>query len=527
MNLEKSEFNYRLNMRRNELGIMASANQSSLNFPMRRNFTSLPFRNAIPCRYFQYGYCARGNLCHYSHTALPVQEPLSPRGQLNFNIMDTEFYKKQVQEDTYRSSNITESFKEIEPEIELQPENIIQIKLNQPLEYNFEGKTIEELSDEIYYLSRDQIGCRYLQRILQEGDPKNIQLIYEQVKGYFPDLMVDPFGNYLCQKLMEVANLYQFTELIRASSSNLFRISLNNHGTRVVQKILGYLTYYDEREANEAIGIIIESLKRNVVSMIKDLNGNHVVQVCVNKLSSKNNQFVYDSIFNNCIAISTHKHGCCVIQKCFDRANDYQRDQLVIAITQNALSLVQDPYGNYVVQHVLDLSNPAYTMGLIKNFFGHVRHLSVQKFSSNVIEKCIRMADSMLRHQLVNEIMCSDDLEMLIDDSYANYVVQTCLDFADNNQRDMLIDRIRPIILNIKNSPHIKGIQSRILNPESRQPRRPTNFDLSPFNSISKSRYPNHIYQFNTLPLRTRNYSSGARSGFSFNLHKKQNRDEN
>ena len=64
-----------------------------------------------------------------------------------------------------------------------------------------------------------------------------------------------------------------------------------------------------------------------------------------------------------------------------------QRQQLVNEITFNALTLVQDPYGNYVVQYILDLNDKRFSDGVIRQFAGNVCALSVQKFSSNVIEK--------------------------------------------------------------------------------------------------------------------------------------------
>lgn len=61
--------------------------------------------------------------------------------------------------------------------------------------------------------------------------------------------------------------------------------------------------------------------------------------------------------------------------------------QLVTAITLNALELVQDPYGNYVCQYVIDLSGGVFAEAVIQRFYGHICALSVQKFSSNVVEK--------------------------------------------------------------------------------------------------------------------------------------------
>lgn len=153
------------------------------------------------------------------------------------------------------------------------------------------------------------------------------------------------------------------------------------------------------------------ALKPNVVTLIKDLNGNHVIQKCLHRLSAEHKQFIYNAVSEHCIQVATHRHGCCVLQRCIDYASEAQKvknhyrktgccacnvqtftcyflqDQLVKVITWHALPLVQDPFGNYVVQYVLDLGDIHYTDTLVRCFLEHVCDLSVQKFSSNVIEK--------------------------------------------------------------------------------------------------------------------------------------------
>jgi Pumilio-family RNA binding repeat len=114
-------------------------------------------------------------------------------------------------------------------------------------------------------------------------------------------------------------------------------------------------------------------------------------------------QFIYNAVAANCVEVATHRHGCCVLQRCVDHASENQRIQLVNEITYNALTLVQDPYGNYVsasleicrrfpdtgqvVQYILDLNDNRFSDAVIRQFAGNVCALSVQKFSSNVIEK--------------------------------------------------------------------------------------------------------------------------------------------
>jgi hypothetical protein len=101
---------------------------------------------------------------------------------------------------------------------------------------------IQDFATKIPDLCRDQNGCRHLQAELATRDEETIEVIYNGAKPYFPDLMSDPFGNYLCQKLLETCNDSQRTELVKIIAPTIVSISLNQHGTRAVQKLLDHLT---------------------------------------------------------------------------------------------------------------------------------------------------------------------------------------------------------------------------------------------------------------------------------------------
>lgn len=81
--------------------------------------------------------------------------------------------------------------------------------------------------------------------------------------------MTDPFGNYLCQKLMEHCNDTQRSRLVEIASTRLVQISLNMHGTRAVQKMLEFLVPGNGIRPAPAIFNIIDSIKDNVVELIK------------------------------------------------------------------------------------------------------------------------------------------------------------------------------------------------------------------------------------------------------------------
>ncbi|KAM3423428.1 hypothetical protein BST61_g861 [Cercospora zeina] len=337
---------------------------------------------------------------------------------------------------------------------------------------------IEQLIGEIYGLCKDQHGCRFLQRKLEERNEKTVQIIFDEVKEHMVELMVDPFGNYLCQKLLESTNDDQRTILIENASPAMTKIALNQHGTRALQKMIEYIS------TPEQIQLIIKALGNDVVLLIQDLNGNHVIQKCLNHLSSIDASFIFEAVGANCVTVGTHRHGCCVLQRCIDHADGLQKGQMVDHVVRNAYALVQDPFGNYVVQYILDLSEPCFTEPLCRAFYGEIPALSKQKFSSNVIEKCIRCSTNETRRELISEIMNTQILEKLLRDGFANYVVQTAMDFADDELKPLLYEHIRQIVPGIRNTPHGRRIASKLNDYDNRMAN-PTPSVLSPLESAS------------------------------------------
>ena len=73
------------------------------------------------------------------------------------------------------------------------------------------------------------------------------------------------------------------------------------------------------------------------------------------------------------------------------------------------------------------------------------------------------------------------DLEKLLRDSYANYVVQTAMDYADPETKSRLIDNIRPILPSIRHTPYGRRIFGKIQEYEA------GNGAMSPSNTMSPS----------------------------------------
>lgn len=218
--------------------------------------------------------------------------------------------------------------------------------------------------------------------------------MYRHIKPYFLDLILDPFGNYLIQKLCEYLTTDQKTQLVESIYPHVFQISINQYGTRSLQKVI------DTVDTDAQVDLIISGFGQNftsieqVVVLINDLNGNHVVQKCIFKFPPSKFGFIIDAIVdnNNIVKISTHKHGCCVLQKLLSVCTLQQIFKISVKIVQFLRSLINDQFGNYIIQFLLDIKElDFYLLGEIYDkLSGELCQLSCLKFSSNVVEKFIK-----------------------------------------------------------------------------------------------------------------------------------------
>ncbi|XP_068641165.1 uncharacterized protein [Aristolochia californica] len=334
--------------------------------------------------------------------------------------------------------------------------NLVSGKFVLPANYN----SLAESEGCIYFMAKDQHGCRFLQRKFDEGTPREVQIIFNEIIDHVVELMMNSFGNYLIQKLLEVCNEDQRMQIllvVTRAPGELVNISLNTHGTRAVQKLIETL------KTRQQISLVISALEPGFLDLIKDLNGNHVVQRCLQCLSSEDNKFIFYAAAKYCVDIATHRHGCCVLQRCISHSIGEYREKLVSEISANGLLLAQDPFGNYVVQYILEMKVPSATATLVSQFEGNYVHLSQQKFSSNVVEKCLQTLGEESRSRIIHEMLSTSQFDKLLQDPFANYVIQCALAISKGSIYASLVEAIRPHAAILRTNPHCKRIIARAL----------------------------------------------------------------
>ena len=321
---------------------------------------------------------------------------------------------------------------------------------------------LRDLLGHVRRLSRDQVGCRLLQQSLDEEGSPAATMILKEGLTFWGEAMVDPFGNYLFQKILEKITAEERILLVQNVSHRLVNASLNLHGTRSVQKIVE-LCASDEAEIirsnkngknntnnskppspTSSAGALTKALAPAAARLCIDSHGNHVIQRILLKLPYNHSKFVFDAVAASVGDVARHRHGCCVIQRCLDSPHSAARSHLVRRIVEKSLELMQDAYGNYVVQYVLDVCGDDDVHAVCESVVGRVCLLSIQKFSSNVMEKCLERCTDRVREHYLNELSDTDRVRELMLDPFGNYVIQRALAVATHAQAVRLVDALRP-----------------------------------------------------------------------------------
>ncbi|XWS74102.1 hypothetical protein CRYUN_Cryun02cG0186800 [Craigia yunnanensis] len=319
---------------------------------------------------------------------------------------------------------------------------------------------LSEIAGHVVEFSADQYGSRFIQQKLETATTEEKNMVYEEIVPQALALMTDVFGNYVIQKFFEHGLPAQRRELAGKLFGHVLTLSLQMYGCRVIQKAIEVV------DLDQKIKMVIE-LDGSVMRCVRDQNGNHVIQKCIECIPEENIQFIVTTFFDQVVTLSTHPYGCRVIQRVLEHCKDPKTQSKVMNEILGSVSmLAQDQYGNYVVQHVLEHGKPHERSFIIKELAGKIVLMSQQKFASNVVEKCLTFGGPSERQLLVNEMLGSTDenepLQAMMKDQFANYVVQKVLETCEDQQRELILSRIKVHLNALKKYTYGKHIVARV-----------------------------------------------------------------
>ncbi|KAK7405831.1 hypothetical protein VNO78_07441 [Psophocarpus tetragonolobus] len=262
------------------------------------------------------------------------------------------------------------------------------------------------------------------------GKPKVIEMILCHVKDHLCDLMMDQYYNYLILSIFEASNEKQITkilDLVIKKDHKFKELCMHDHRTQIIKKLFEYLNMPGQ------VSTAIFAMKRNTVRLSKNINGGYVIQHCLKLFSPMHTRSITEELARNCVEISTNKVGCSVIQKCLHEAKGEALRQLIDGIARYAFVLARHPFGNYVVQYIVKMKIPHINATIIHQLLGRYAQLSINKYSSNVVEHLLEFSEEKDVAIIIQEIMYNHNFLGILQDPYGNYVVKRALQNCKGN----------------------------------------------------------------------------------------------
>lgn len=132
------------------------------------------------------------------------------------------------------------------------------------------------------------------------------------------------------------------------------------------------------------------------------------------------------------------------------------QDQFGVSVYARKWHLFTHNYlQNYVIQFVLEHGQPQDKAMVISKLRGQMLLMARHKFASNVCEKALVTADPVNRSILIDEIMTPKQdgvsaIVTMMKDQFANYVLQRALAVAEGEQKEALINKIKPQLASMR-----------------------------------------------------------------------------
>lgn len=295
---------------------------------------------------------------------------------------------------------------------------------------------VRQVFGRVYALSRDQAGCRLLQRLICSCSEHCVELMYNEIQHVLPHIMTHCFGNYFIQCLFNRASPALRFHIINSISGSFDVLCSSMYGSRSVQAMVIQLS-----SNTELTRLFVRNISPFVDSMCTNKYGNHVIQRCLEYFNVHSKGQIIHSLLSCYRTLCLDQYGNTVIQIAISTMPETSYLSEVIA--NEALSMMQDTYGNYVIQTLLEHC-PTLSQIVCCKCIDCFVQLSKQKCSSVVMERCFTVAPLTIKAQYVNEICAPGNIMGLVTDKYGNFVLQTALTNVPDSMKNQLINALRP-----------------------------------------------------------------------------------
>ena len=304
---------------------------------------------------------------------------------------------------------------------------------------NFNLKKLFDMPEQsLYNYIITQKGSREIQAIIEKLNEKEIDLLICKLKNNISDIIMAKYGNYLIQKLIKICQPYQRINLLNNIKNTFIEISNNTYGTHALQTLIEIVKLPQEKQ------LILSYILGNEKVLSLDARGTHILQKILANTKDEERIELNKNIIDIMDQLILDPSGVCVLTALINNTKDISIFQKIsnYITKEGPLFFIQHSYANYAVQSLIIKSDLSYCKEIIDTIVQNYFSLSMQKFSSNIVENCIKFGTEETVNKIYKSVIDDDKLESLLSSIYGNYVLEKLFERLNLEEKMVFIKKI-------------------------------------------------------------------------------------
>ena len=325
-------------------------------------------------------------------------------------------------------------------------------------------KYINNIQSPIIEFVCNSKGALELQKMLEKSG-YDIKMYFIQLlrrKG-LTIIMKNVHGNYFFQKLIKDSTEAITSNIISYILEDIINISKDDSGTFSVQALI------NEISAKNDIIKIVQIIKGHEIEMIYDKNATYVIQKIILKFPDIYRTELNGIILNNFSKLCLDVNGICIVKN-FIKTNTIEANsqRMKIIISNNFVLLAQSPFGNYAIQFLIEKLKTCELNEIFGVLIDRIFKLSIQQFSSNVVEKALEKMDNLNLEKALDKLFFQGKFIFLLKNKFGKFVIIKAMNYMGKDLRTKfeidLINNINNGIYNHKDKNLIKKFLVKLHN---------------------------------------------------------------
>lgn len=355
----------------------------------------------------------------------------------------------------------------------------------------------------VNYLCTPKGTLEIQKKLEKSNNDYKILLINLLNKQGLSKIMKNTYGNYFFQQIIKKNEKSIISLIISYISEDFLDISKDFSGTFSLQALLDEIPSIEEEQN------ILKSIKNKELEMAFDKNATHVLQKIILLFPDNHRAYLNEIILNNFINLCLDPNGICLI-KIFIKTNTliYNKKRINENIINNFVILAESPFGNYGIQYLMEIWSNNELIGIKDKILENIYQLSLQQFSSNVVEKAIEIFEEDIKIKMIRKLCFENNFTIsLLKNKFGKFVLNKAIKYMKIDMRNefeiYLINDINNNIYKNKDRNKIKKLLLKLKNTKFNKN------EISNNNNNINNVYSNNFYYNNIINTHnTNNYNN-------------------